>query len=107
MGTGTLQIDLDAVAANWRALDAMTGGETAAVVAGILVAVSMLAVYGLFGVFAVVFFTVDLNAEGRFDKAQFVELAIGEVAQFSGGVLGGDDLHQQGNGEFGLSLGAM
>jgi alanine racemase len=32
MGTGTLQIDLDAVAANWRALDAMTGGETAAVV---------------------------------------------------------------------------
>lgn len=32
MGTGTLQIELDAVAANWRALDAMTGGETAAVV---------------------------------------------------------------------------
>jgi alanine racemase len=32
MGTGTLQIDLDALAANWRALDAMTGCETAAVV---------------------------------------------------------------------------
>jgi alanine racemase len=32
MGTGTLHIDLDAVAANWRALDALTGCETAAVV---------------------------------------------------------------------------
>jgi alanine racemase len=32
MGTGTLQIDLEALAANWRALDAMTGCETAAVV---------------------------------------------------------------------------
>jgi len=32
MGTGTLQIDLDAMAANWAALDAMTGCETAAVV---------------------------------------------------------------------------
>jgi alanine racemase len=32
MGTGTLRIDLDAVAANWRALDAMTTCETAAVV---------------------------------------------------------------------------
>lgn len=32
MGTGHLAIDLDAVAANWRALDAMTGCETAAVV---------------------------------------------------------------------------
>ncbi len=32
MGTGTLHIDLDAIAANWRALDAMTGCETAAVV---------------------------------------------------------------------------
>lgn len=32
MGTGTLQIDLDALAANWAALDAKTGVETAAVV---------------------------------------------------------------------------
>jgi alanine racemase len=32
MGTGTLQIDLDALAANWRALDSMTNCETAAVV---------------------------------------------------------------------------
>jgi len=32
MGTGTLHIDLDALAANWRALDARTGCETAAVV---------------------------------------------------------------------------
>ncbi|MCU4654752.1 alanine racemase [Roseibacterium sp. SDUM158016] len=32
MGTGTLHIDLDALAANWRALDAMTACETAAVV---------------------------------------------------------------------------
>ena len=32
MGTGTLQIDLQAIAANWRALDAMTDCETAAVV---------------------------------------------------------------------------
>ncbi|MFW5641299.1 MAG: alanine racemase [Roseicyclus sp.] len=32
MGTGTLQIDLEAVAANWCALDAMTACETAAVV---------------------------------------------------------------------------
>jgi alanine racemase len=34
MGTGTLTIDLDAIAANWRALDAMTeaGCQTAAVV---------------------------------------------------------------------------
>lgn len=32
MGTGLLQIDLDALAANWAALDAMTGVETAAVV---------------------------------------------------------------------------
>ena len=32
MGTGTLQIDLQAVAANWRMLDAMTACETAAVV---------------------------------------------------------------------------
>jgi alanine racemase len=32
MGTGTLQIDLQAIAANWRALDAMTACETAAVV---------------------------------------------------------------------------
>lgn len=32
MGTGTLQIDTDAIAANWRALDAMTASETAAVV---------------------------------------------------------------------------
>jgi alanine racemase len=32
MGTGTLHIDLDAIAANWRTLDAMTGCETAAVV---------------------------------------------------------------------------
>ena len=32
MGTATLTIDLDAVTANWRALDAMTGSATAAVV---------------------------------------------------------------------------
>jgi len=32
MGTGTLHIDLDAVAANWAALDAKTAVETAAVV---------------------------------------------------------------------------
>jgi alanine racemase len=32
MGTATLTIDLAAIAANWRALDAMTGCETAAVV---------------------------------------------------------------------------
>ena len=32
MGTGTLHIDTDAIAANWRALDAKTGCETAAVV---------------------------------------------------------------------------
>lgn len=32
MGVATLHIDLDAVTANWRALDAMTGCETAAVV---------------------------------------------------------------------------
>ncbi len=32
MSTGTLSIDLGAVVANWRALDAMTGCETAAVV---------------------------------------------------------------------------
>jgi len=32
MGTGTLQIDLDAMAANWAALDAMTACESAAVV---------------------------------------------------------------------------
>ena len=32
MATGTLSIDLDAIAANWRALDARTGAETAAVV---------------------------------------------------------------------------
>ena len=32
MTTGTLSIDLDALAANWRALDAMTAVETAAVV---------------------------------------------------------------------------
>lgn len=32
MSTGKLTIDLDAVVANWRALDAMTPGETAAVV---------------------------------------------------------------------------
>ncbi len=32
MGTGTLHIDLDAVAANWAALDAKTSVETAAVV---------------------------------------------------------------------------
>jgi alanine racemase len=32
MSTGTLTIDLDALAANWRALDAMNTGETAAVV---------------------------------------------------------------------------
>lgn len=32
MSTGTLTIDLDAIAANWQALDAMTGCETAAVV---------------------------------------------------------------------------
>ena len=32
MSTATLTIDLDAVIANWRALDAMTSGETAAVV---------------------------------------------------------------------------
>jgi alanine racemase len=32
MSTGTLSIDLDALAANWRALDAMTDCETAAVV---------------------------------------------------------------------------
>lgn len=32
MGTGTLTIDLQAIAANWRALDAMTACETAAVV---------------------------------------------------------------------------
>jgi alanine racemase len=32
MGTGLLQIDLAALAANWRALDAMTAAETAAVV---------------------------------------------------------------------------
>jgi len=32
MSSGTLTIDLDAITANWRALDAMSGGETAAVV---------------------------------------------------------------------------
>jgi alanine racemase len=32
MGTGLLQIDLDALAANWRALDAMTDCATGAVV---------------------------------------------------------------------------
>ena len=32
MSSATLTIDLDAIAANWRALDAMTGTETAAVV---------------------------------------------------------------------------
>jgi len=32
MSTGTLSISLDAIAANWRALAAMTGAETAAVV---------------------------------------------------------------------------
>jgi alanine racemase len=32
MSTGTLTIDLDAIVANWRALDAMTAGETSAVV---------------------------------------------------------------------------
>ncbi len=32
MGTGTLHIDLDAIAANWAALDKLTGCETAAVV---------------------------------------------------------------------------
>ncbi|MEM7470907.1 MAG: alanine racemase [Pseudomonadota bacterium] len=32
MGTGTLTIDLEALAANWRALDAMSRAETAAVV---------------------------------------------------------------------------
>lgn len=32
MSTGTLSIDLDAIVANWRALDAMTDCETAAVV---------------------------------------------------------------------------
>jgi alanine racemase len=32
MGTGRLNIDLDAIVANWRALDAMTACETAAVV---------------------------------------------------------------------------
>src|SRR6056297_978532 len=32
MSSATLTIDLDAIAANWRALDAMTGSETAAVV---------------------------------------------------------------------------
>jgi len=32
MSTGTLTIDLDAILANWRALDAMSAGETAAVV---------------------------------------------------------------------------
>ncbi len=32
MGTGTLTIDLAALAANWRALDALSGGETGAVV---------------------------------------------------------------------------
>lgn len=32
MSTGTLTIDLDALVANWRALDAMTGCETAAVI---------------------------------------------------------------------------
>ncbi len=32
MSTGTLSIDLEAIAANWRALDALTGCETAAVV---------------------------------------------------------------------------
>ena len=34
MASGTLTIDLDAIAANWRALDRMTGGgvQTAAVV---------------------------------------------------------------------------
>ncbi|PIV74104.1 MAG: alanine racemase, partial [Rhodobacteraceae bacterium CG17_big_fil_post_rev_8_21_14_2_50_65_11] len=32
MGTGLLDIDLDALAANWAALDAKTGVETAAVV---------------------------------------------------------------------------
>lgn len=32
MSTGALTIDLDAIVANWRALDAMTGAETAAVV---------------------------------------------------------------------------
>ena len=32
MSTATLTIDLDAIAANWRALDAANTGETAAVV---------------------------------------------------------------------------
>jgi len=32
MGTGRLTIDLDAVVANWRALDNMTSCKTAAVV---------------------------------------------------------------------------
>ena len=32
MGTSTLTIDLNAVVANWRSLDAMTECETAAVV---------------------------------------------------------------------------
>lgn len=32
MATGTLSIDLDALVANWRALDAMSGGETGACV---------------------------------------------------------------------------
>ena len=32
MGTSTLTIDLNAVAANWRSLDAMSDCETAAVV---------------------------------------------------------------------------
>ena len=32
MGSATLTIDLDAITANWRALDAMTDCETAAVV---------------------------------------------------------------------------
>ena len=32
MATGTLSIDLDALAANWRALDALSGSETGAVV---------------------------------------------------------------------------
>ena len=32
MSTATLTIDLDAISANWRALDAMSEGETAAVV---------------------------------------------------------------------------
>ncbi|MDA3858150.1 MAG: alanine racemase, partial [Roseovarius sp.] len=32
MSTAILTIDLDAIVANWRALDAMTEGETAAVV---------------------------------------------------------------------------